>query len=98
MNNENIQLLMKQFATFSAQIQMMQNVQPSQNNIHSITTAHTIETPTKANTAVQDNTTTETPTFASIPPLNDMEMTEGAVMHTIFRLPQNSLCHQDFST
>ena len=81
LNDENIQLLMKQFATFSAQIQMMQNVQPSQNNIHSITTAHTIETPTKANTAVQGNTTTETPTFASIPPLNDMEMTDGAAMN-----------------
>ena len=63
LNDENIQLLMQQFAAFGAQMQMMQNVQPAIQTPAIATPSNTTETPTKANETVPDATHIEEPSI-----------------------------------
>lgn len=72
LNDENMQLLMKQFTVFGAQMQMMQNLQPTKHLIAIETPVEATETPVTANETVPGaNNLEASPTGdTGLPPLD----------------------------
>ena len=83
MNNENRQLLMKQFAAFGAQMQMMPHLQSRTQPIAITTPAKATETPVQANETVPSGTNhlEPPPTGDTGLPPTDTDIAEGSEMN-----------------